>query len=71
MRAQPEGVRDEGLARVAHLGAVALLGERVGPADHVAVDVRVVRGDLGDEVVELRDGRREAQIQVGEILRHM
>ena len=32
---------------------MALLGERVGAPERVAVDVRVVLGDLRDELVEL------------------
>ena len=63
-------VGDEGLAGVAHLGAVALLGEGVGAPDGVPVDVRVVLGDLSDELLEPRVGRLEREPDVREVVRH-
>ncbi len=63
-------VGDEGLAGVAHLGAVALLGEGVGAPDGVPVEVRMVLGDLPDELLELRVGRLEREPDVREVVRH-
>ncbi len=66
----PERVGDEGLARVAQLGAVPVLGEGVRAPHRVPVDVGVVRGDLPDELLELRLGRLERQPDVREVLGH-
>ncbi len=66
-----QGVRDEGLARVAQLGAVVRLGVGVGAPDRVAIDVGVVLGDLRDDLLQLGDTRRESEIEVCKILRHM
>ena len=63
-------VGDERLTRVAQLRAMMRLGVRVGPPDRVAIYVRVVVGDLGDDLLELGNTRRESQIEVCKILGH-
>jgi hypothetical protein len=49
---RPPGVKHELLARAALLALVGLGGELEGPRDQVAVDVRVVGGDVGDQLVD-------------------
>ena len=60
----PQRVGDEGLPGVAQLVAVALLGERVGPPEGIAVDLRMALGDLRDELVELGAAGAELESEV-------
>ena len=71
MQRAPEGVRDERLAREAHLGAMALLGERERAPQGVAIDLRMALGDLPDELVQLRAAGAELEPEVRDLLRHM
>ena len=55
LRADPRDaprVVDELLARAPHLAAVALLGDLERPADEVAIDVRVVRLDAREQLLD-------------------